>query len=263
MNHTITNNQLKAAYDIYQERIIEANLYLEFIKKIESGHTQLTNSENELFDISRELKHTVYASIYLILYNIIESTSVAIIDAIHEDIKLNDIEESYLIEELYERLLRQLGKYLSDGKIKDVLDLKMPNNKAMYIQLLNLAHDKSTIFSGNIDLLKIKKIAKDYGFSITPIRGEPYNAEDILVIKYLRNKLAHGGYSFSECGKEIVFSDTAVEVRTIINDNGRDTEIKLTSIAKKVLSVERLFNALFVNLDTYLTEQNYLNKTVL
>ncbi|KRU23275.1 MAE_28990/MAE_18760 family HEPN-like nuclease [Psychrobacter piscatorii] len=263
MNHTITNNQLKAAYDIYQERITEAKLYLEFIKKIESGHTQLTNRENDIFTINRELKHTVYASIYLILYNIIESTSLAIIDAIHEDIKLNDIEEDYLIENLYERLLRQLGKYLSEGKIKEVLDLKMPKNKAMYIQLLNLAHDKSTIFSGNIDLLKIKGIAKDYGFSISPIRGEPYNPEDILVIKHLRNKLAHGGYSFSECGKDIVFSDSNIEVKTLINDNGKDKEVKLTSIAKKVLSVERLFNALFVNLDIYLTEQNYLNKTVL
>lgn len=263
MNSTVTNNQLKAAYDIYQERIIEAKLYLEFIKKIESGHTQLIDSESDTFTISRELKHTIYASIYLILYNIIESTSVAIIDAIHEDIKLNDIEESYLIEKLYERLLRQLGKYLNEGKIKEVLDLKMPKNKSMYIQLLNLAHDKSTIFSGNIDLLKIKKIAEDYGFSTEPIRGEPYNPEDILVIKHLRNKLAHGGYSFSECGKEIIFSDTNVEVRTVINDNGRDKEVKITSIAKKVLSVERLFNALFVNLDTYLTDQNYLNKTLL
>lgn len=263
MNNMVINNQLKAVYDIYQERITEAKLYLEFIKKIESGHNELVNSENDIFTINRELKHTIYASIYLILYNIIESTSVAVIDAIHDDIRLNDIEESYLSEQLYTRLLRQLGKYLSGGKITEALDLKMPKNKAMYIQLLNLAHDKSTIFSGNIDLLKIKNIAKDYGFSTEPIEGQPYNPEDILVIKHLRNKLAHGAYSFAECGKEIIFADTETEVKTLINDNGKNTEIKLTSIAKKVLSVERLFNALFVNLDIYLTDQNYLKKTAL
>lgn len=215
MSILITNQQLKAAHDIYLDRINEAGLYLDLIKDISSGYDNLSNREGNTLNIGRELKHTLYASTYLILYNIIESTSVAIIDAIHEDIKLNDISENELNDRLYKRLLRQLGNYLS-GKAgsEQVGELDMPASKSMYIELLNLAHSKSTIFSGNVDLLKLKTIAADYGFSTEPIEGEPYNPYDLLVIKSLRNKLAHGSYSFSECGREVTFIEYSEVVKT-------------------------------------------------
>lgn len=261
MSITITNQQLKIAHDIYSDRIHEANLYLELINNINSGYDKLLNRDGHTIDIGRELKHTLYASTYLILYNIIESTSVAIIDAIHEDIKLNDISENELNDRLYKRLLKQLGNYLSGKAGSDQVGaLNMPASKSMYIELLNLAHSKSTIFSGNVDLLKLKVIAEDYGFSTTPLEGEPYDPYDLLVIKSLRNNLAHGSYSFSECGKEVTFLESAEVVKTIIHINGTPKEVEVTTITKKFESVERLFNALFKNLNDYLREQNYLQK---
>lgn len=261
MSILITNQQLKSAYDIYIDRIHEAKLYLELIENINNGFDKLTNRESQTVNIGHELKHTLYASTYLILYNIIESTSVALIDAIHEDIKLNDINESELNERLYKRLLKQLGNYLSGAKSsKEVIDsVGMPSSRSMYIELLNLAHSKTTTFSGNVDLKKLKEIAKDYGFSVTPIDGESYNKYDLLVIKSLRNKLAHGSYSFTECGREVTFIETDNPVKTTINIDGNSEEVDVTTIRKKVESVERLFNALFNNLNNYLNNQDYLS----
>jgi hypothetical protein len=87
------------------------------------------------------------------------------------------------------------------------------------------------VISGNLDGRKINEILKDYGIKVLtcPERKE------LLPIKNLRNKVAHGEITFKEASRGIVISE----------------------VEKYIKATDVCLNELIKNVNDYLLNENY------
>lgn len=93
-----------------------------------------------------------------------------------------------------------------------------------------------SLFSGNVDAKKIKEIAKKYGFSTRTDTARTKSGAKLLTVKTRRNDLAHGIYSFQECGKDYTIQDM-VDIRD-----------EVTTYLKQILD----------NIESYINNKEFL-----
>lgn len=220
----------------YVKRVKEINDYFEFIFIIDKSKT--INLENPIFKndailsntgfshlkqitnypTDNELKKTLKANAYLLLYNLIEGSVTAGIDAIFLAINQSDLKLNHLKKEMRELYLHFNMKPDSENQQQNL----RTKDRTHLINRFNSLMDKKVEFksknknndikigyqaylekmggeiSGNIDAKKLEELAKKYGFTLptTNISNE------LLIIKNKRNQLAHGEITFSEAGKD-------------------------------------------------------------
>jgi hypothetical protein len=224
----------------YNNRVKEINTYFEFVFIIDK--TKNINLENTIFKnniildksglshlnqitdypIDNDLKKTLRANAYLLLYNLIEGSINSGIDAIFSTINQSQLDLKCLkkdIRELYleysmiindenqnlkakdrKNLRRQLNN-LIDKKV----EFKHKNNNNIIMEGHQAYKDKVSKgeISGNIDAIKLQELAKKYGFVLPTINI----TNELLTIKNKRNQLAHGEITFAEAGKEESIED--------------------------------------------------------
>ncbi|WP_350642962.1 MAE_28990/MAE_18760 family HEPN-like nuclease [Psychrobacter sp. HY3-MNA-CIBAN-0198] len=264
MSLNISNIYLKAAYDIYLERLDEVKEYIEFINvlhnNLDDNEIEYINRDSQVstsYRLSSTLEYTIYSSTYLMIYNLIESSANSIIYSIHENIDANGVKPHDLNSKLYRNFLRNFKNFLNEENILKLERNRSTSEEEMLLKLLSESYTKEGFFNGNIDFRVLKKTAKDYGFLIKPILGREFSAEDLLVVKSRRNKLAHGAYSFSECGKSVTFQEgqTTFEVFSI---NGEENSIEINTMNHIFQSVENVLDCMFLCLNDYLKDRKYL-----
>jgi hypothetical protein len=77
--------------------------------------------------------------------------------------------------------------------------------KALNEAILEFSEENFPL-SGNIDARKIREIAEQYGFSAKTHKLTK-GGEKLEIVKKLRNALAHGDISFSECGRDYTVAE--------------------------------------------------------
>jgi hypothetical protein len=195
----------------YLEREENVKTYLDFLKRI--------NQEDADTPISVEpdQQKMLYASLYLILYNLVEATVAFCIKELNQAFSSYTVDKIHdLSENIREHWLRTTSKIHSkENKHFDgVLDLyqKLSNQTTSVL---------GTIFDvdkrgGNLDNVEIEKLFKRYGINVEmelelseKVCHQRYNDKGILQnIKDFRNQLAHGNKSFTEYGFASVFDLT-------------------------------------------------------
>lgn len=149
------------------------------------------------------------------------------IESIFSELQNQGISFDNLRPELQKIVLRNLNHKNSDKVCQKIVDIS--------IDIITVGFDKEKLFSGNIDVKKIKKIAQEYGFS----PKTKIDSSDILKVKDNRNELAHGMRTFGEVGKEI-------------------TADKLMEIKNKVVEYLR---QILENIEIYLDNKEYLDSS--
>lgn len=166
------------------------------------------------FIIDVELNKTLKASTFLILYNLIEGSITAALNAYFESFSGKSSEYKKLTREIKRVWLEYRHKAFKNKNSKDLVQLietlleekvsigpktvngevgaKIIHNYDAY----NAEIGKSDI-SGNLDARKIRELSEMYGFKL-PTNN---SCNSLVIIKQNRNKLAHGESSFSEVGK--------------------------------------------------------------
>jgi hypothetical protein len=180
MNTTLYIDPILDTREAFNDRVSEIKLYFDFLNKILNGEVNI--------NISPQLRYTLISVGYLVLYNLVESTSRSYLTLIHTSL----VNERIAIEETTDLIKKVVidgfRKYNPSEKfIKNLSDLRT--------QIMEECHDKDKCFSGNIDAKLLRKIALKYGFKI------PKSCYGLLEVKTKRNDLAHGKVSFSECSK--------------------------------------------------------------
>ncbi|MBE0465518.1 MAE_28990/MAE_18760 family HEPN-like nuclease [Halomonas colorata] len=153
-------------------------------KKKEAGILLSLVEELSVTPRSIEKTSIVKSAFIVLLYNMTESTLVAILEEIHEKLKRCPYKDlSNVLQTLYVDFY--FGKAQTKANLKSLNatlfdDLRFPN-----------FHDFSNrirLFSGNLDVRSVNEILKKYG--IAQIR--PQNSSAVLLVKNKRNKIAHG-----------------------------------------------------------------------
>jgi len=197
----------------FQERLAEVETYLEFLSALElraqHGPPRLEGAEHP---ISAQQQRILYSSVYLQLYNLVESTMSRCIEAVTEAAKENsrwmpsDLSQSLRRE--WVRVMARTHKELNpDHRLESALLLC--DHLVAALPVAEFAIDIGG--GGNWDDQAIEAISRRLGFKL--VVSEPvYSAvkrrfQDDLgplaLVKQLRNRLAHGSISFAQCAEDV------------------------------------------------------------
>ncbi|MGP1388005.1 MAG: MAE_28990/MAE_18760 family HEPN-like nuclease [Thainema sp.] len=180
-------------------------------------------------DVDANLLKTLKASAFLLLYNLIEATMRNAIEAIFDELRVRGVSYDRIRPELKKIVLKNLKKRNSDRLFSSI--------NTIAVDIIAAGFDKSDLFSGNLDALKIRNTADEYGFSHRTDYARTGNGSDLLIVKTNRNDLAHGFKSFAEVGRD-------------------KTADELLEIKNKVI---RYLKQILTNIDQYLSSQDYLD----
>ncbi len=217
----------------FNERSREVSKYFIFLKSLEQGTTKLSmegkGGSPKIREIDPELIKTLKASGFLLLYNLVEATMRNAIEAIFDELRSKGVSYDQISPKLKKIVLKNLKKRNPDKIFLSIT--------AISLDIITAGFDKQDLFSGNIDGLKIRKTATEYGFSDSTDYAKTGDGSDLLTIRTNRNDLAHGVKSFEEVGRDKTAND-------------------LLKIKNKVV---RYLKQILQNIEQYLSNKEYLD----
>jgi MAE_28990/MAE_18760-like HEPN len=218
---------------LFNERKKEVEIYFEHVKNAWSDEAHITFRDDDKMQhqikLSLDLKQILLANTFLLLYNLVECTLSGALEAIHKDIKRQKFSYDKIKINIQKEIIEYIRKSVASNRfVEGVNDIA--------IEILNYHPNRREFFSGNIDRELIKDISRKYDFSTRTEARETRNGEAINTVKELRNDLAHGVFSFKECG----------QARSLLEME----KIKTQSL----LYMEQILN----NIDNYVKNKEYL-----
>lgn len=206
----------------FKERLAEVDTYLEFLQSIatqaQHGPPRI---EGAVHPISVQQQRILYSSVYLQLYNLVESTITRCLEAVVEAaITSQRWQPSHLNEALWREWVRVMARTHENLTPEHRLDfaVQLSDHLKASRPLLAFTLDKGG--GGNWDDEKIKTFSDRIGLKLVvspsvhsavkrPIRD---NMGPLALVKNLRNCLAHGSISFEQCAENLTV-ESLIELR--------------------------------------------------
>lgn len=197
----------------FEKRKKEIEEYYKFILDV---HVYKITYEDKPKNVKVAVIKTLKSSVYLLLYNLVESTVSMCLSEIHntinyENIRFNDLNDN--IKEIYHKYYLPSSSKKFTKKTKTYIE-SISKNEHIPIDFKTIC-EALRLFSGNLDKKSIRETSDLYNLKI---KNDKYG-NSLLKVKSIRNKLAHGEISFSDCCKD--------ELVTEINDTIEDVLIFL------------------------------------
>jgi hypothetical protein len=195
----------------FEVKVEEISEYFSFIEK--TTHLRL-NDNRELIQVSKRVHNVLKANLFLLLYNLVESSFKNSLEKICINITNDTLKYKDVIPEIKKMWIEK--EYKNFDSLKNIKKSEFIMNK-----IENIANDivkiefyrneektKNDDISGNVDAREIKKINEKYGAKLNTTPN--INTNSLLTVKTKRNNLAHGNETFSECGENYVMSDLKI-----------------------------------------------------
>jgi hypothetical protein len=177
----------------FKTRSAEIENYFKFVQSLSSGTSVFCNAGTTTPGMTQEesesLVKTLKANGFILLYNLIESTMKNAIEAIFEELGSQGVSFDDCREEVRQIVISNLKSHNPERIFNDL--------KPIAQRVLTETFRKEKAFAGNVDALKIREVAKDYGFLRPSAKGD-----NLLTVKSNRNDLAHGDKAFAEVGRD-------------------------------------------------------------
>lgn len=189
----------------FNTRVTEIDIYFKLLDNVINRDAKLlfpSNKTHKSKEFDSELIKVMKANSFLLLYNLIESSVKLSITEIYDSITLKT--------QKYEDVKDEIRKiWISEN----YSNFKNKGTNFIFESITNIAEDvidikfkPEKVISGNIDGLKIREFATSVGFSNSTHHAAK-NGNKLHQVKRLRNDLAHGAISFSECGRQYTYDD--------------------------------------------------------
>ena len=194
----------------FELRVAEVDAYLRVLVRLEDPNVVV-------FDRTRKRKlnllgqgsfKVMKATVFLMIYNLVESSIRSGFRLLYEDMKAEGKTVSDLRLEL--RRLWVWGRYQKVAKKSATLQSFEDAATEIVESILcksvaELRHDSLPI-SGNLDARKIREVCQKHGI-VVQIHRQAFGGSELVTVKNQRNSLGHGETSFEECGKQYSVSD--------------------------------------------------------
>jgi hypothetical protein len=172
----------------------------------------ISNESEEQFEVTPLLIKTLKGAVFLLIYNLIESTMREAISAIHDSISSS----SHGYDDIRVSLQKELWKRARSNNIT-LDDIVSETTSGVSLGFHNATFRPKNLFSGNITREEIKKIARIYGFSERTDARKTAKGERLEEVKNNRNDLAHGNKTFSQVGASNTISELEELYDTVIH----------------------------------------------
>jgi hypothetical protein len=204
---------------IFEERLAEIDAYLNLLDAIQARIATGARWVGTEVRVTEQQQRILHSSVYLQLYNLVESTITRCIDAIGEAAAQG---ENWQPSDLSERLRRQWVRALT--RIEAGLNENNALERTMQVFEWLASRRPVSKFAilkgagGNWDDREIEDFAQKLGVTLsidasiqTEVRRHRRNDKGALaLVRSLRNDLAHGRISFEECGAPDTVSDLRI-----------------------------------------------------
>jgi MAE_28990/MAE_18760-like HEPN len=197
----------------FEERLQEIESYLDLLEALER-QVQLGPPTIGGAVITAQQQKILYSSVYLQLYNLVEATITWCVDAVCSAATENG---RWLPGDLAENIRREWVRWKARTHIELNSDKRLESAAAICDHLINSLPllELSIERRGNVDENVIQQVAERLGLTLrlsqTVLTGVKRHVRDdkgpLVLVKDLRNKLAHGSISFSECGDSVTVLD--------------------------------------------------------
>lgn len=148
---------------------------------------------------------TLRAGTFLILYNLVEASTRGFLEAIHDEIRGNQIPFHLLNPNLRSEVVRLFKRDASSGSGYGTDDFSSA--------FVSIALSNSIKLAGNVDAKMIREMSACYGFCCQTNTAITRDGSDLVTIKRNRNDLAHGRKTFEEVGRDHTASDLLLLAR--------------------------------------------------
>ena len=199
---------MEAIKTSFAARRREISTYLQMLEFIEQGGSMLGSSDRgPSFQIGVSTRHVLKASVFLHLYNLVESIVTACLKHVSREVVDSRLGYHQITRAWQQRWVSQKDE-LSNPQRRLTALLEMCDEVLSQAPLR--VHPKFPI--GNFDDRVIEKLLRDdYGIGLTlspklrtAINRHVVNRYGPIVhIRRRRNDLAHGLASFSDCGRDV------------------------------------------------------------
>jgi hypothetical protein len=199
----------------FDERLQEIEAYLDLLdaleRQVRDGHSKIGGST-----ITAQQQKILYSSVYLQLYNLVEATINWCISAVASAAADGG---KWTPSDLSSELQREWVRVHARTHVNLAFDKRLDSAIAFLgrlcppVPLLPWSIEQGG--GGNWDDHEIENISDRLGCTL-PTNGTAFKGmkriirddkNSLALIRDLRNKLAHGSISFSECGAEVTVSD--------------------------------------------------------
>ena len=207
----------------FRVRCKEITDYLRMVRFIEqSGASIVSRDGKQHYPLDLRTRHVLKASVYLYLYNLVESTVTACFLRVAREIEHTGVGYSRLIDEWQSTLLRSIGKAGEPlnpearlSNLRAVVDRVLSGDPISFQPILG---------GGNLDELRIEVLLKRTGVELVlspdlKTRVKRHVVDDkgpLSLVKIRRNELAHGLVSFGDCGRDVTVADLRSWTCTVI-----------------------------------------------
>jgi hypothetical protein len=197
----------------FEERLQEIDSYLELLealeRQVQAGPPRIGGSS-----ITTQQQKILYSSVYLQLYNLAEATITWCVEAVC----IAATEQGrWLPSDLAESVRREWVRSSARTHLELTAEHRLEAAVEVCDQIINAVPllKFSIERRGNVDDLVIQSVAERLGLNIRlsreVLRGIKQPIRDdkgpLALVKDLRNRLAHGSLSFSECGDGVTVPD--------------------------------------------------------
>ncbi|MEX5890928.1 MAE_28990/MAE_18760 family HEPN-like nuclease [Providencia vermicola] len=207
----------------FDNRLGEILAYLDLLRFLENAGAEVFSSDKSTsFSITSDTRKTLKGSVYILLYNLIESTMREAICFIHDTI----YEKNIPFDDLKKDLKIEILKRIKHDSIK-IDNIILNLSKGISCGISQGTFNRKKLFSGNIDSKEINEKSKIYGFSTSTEYEHTKHGKQLSTVKQHRNDLAHGNFSFSEIGKNVSYQElenTSLEVIAYLDAIAKNIE---------------------------------------
>jgi hypothetical protein len=200
----------------FKDRLQEIEAYLDLLESLEKQVQQGTPRIGESgATITVKQQRILYSSVYLQLYNLVESTVTCCVEAVCTAV----VNDNWLPSDLSDNVRREWVRFTARTHTELNYENRLESALGLcehFVQILPISTFKiEKGGGGNWDDNAIENISVRLGLSlqISPdiYKGikRPFRNDQgpLAFIKSLRNDLAHGSLSFAECGEGITVSE--------------------------------------------------------
>lgn len=209
----------------FETKVEEINEYFLFIEK--TTHLRFNINEDTI-QVSETVHQVLKSNLFLLLYNLIESSFKNALEKICIDITTDRL--------IYKDVIPQIKQLWVNREYKNFGDkCSIPRDTSKSEFLVNKIDSISTEvvsiafknnLSGNVTPKVIKEAIGNYGLNTEKVLDD--TEHPIYIIKERRNNLAHGNESFSECGRSYTLErlqeikDESIDYMQFILEHIRD-----------------------------------------
>ena len=192
----------------FESKVEEIEEYFNFIET--TTHLERDFDKEKIVKVSEIVYDVLKANIFLLLYNLIESSFKNALEKICIEITNDRL--------TYKEVIPEIKRLWLEKHYKNFENIKIPKNikKSEHIMntIDNITEDiieinfyidekkrKNDDISGNVDAREISKINQKYG---AKLRYQPKDIDKqaLQIVKIQRNNLAHGDETFRKCGRD-------------------------------------------------------------